>query len=121
MLEVNPISQAIRNIPLPLTKWAQIKLSAFPDEVIEHCTEVLKRNKTKLNNPYLWFFKHCNEYCKRNNIEPDWRKMNFLAESYSMPDNAPMLLQQRGEITKHLSCSYPTSAHRGRQKILHSS
>ena len=88
----NPISPVIRKLKeLNLSKWGQIKLSAFPDEVLKDSYEKLKYHKN-IRNKYNWFFKLCLNYCHREGIKPDFNWSNMLAKSYKMPIDAPMIL-----------------------------
>lgn len=96
VMNANPIPQAIRDIAeLPLTKWGQIKLSAFPEQAIRYARfELSKVNPT---DPFAWFFGVCLKFCQRNGIAPDWEKMVTLSRTYKMPDNALMLLASDNE------------------------
>lgn len=60
----NPISPVIRNLKfLNLSKWGQIKLSAFPDEVIVYAQDQMEY-RTSVKDPYRYFFKQCLEYVR---------------------------------------------------------
>jgi len=71
----NPISVAIRAIEfLNLTKWGQIKLSAFPDEAIEYADRQAK---------YATHVK-CMQYCNDNELEPDLHYVDSLVHHYGI-------------------------------------
>ena len=86
-----PVSEAIRGLKtLNLTRAGQIKLSAFPDEAILDAANAFKYAK-KVKDPFGWFFKLCLEYCKRNEIDPDWSFMHALVDKYKISLSAPMI------------------------------
>lgn len=94
-IQNNQISITIREITcLSLTKWGQIRLSAFPDSAIKHAIDAF-RFVGKLKSPFAFFFSKCQEYCKNNIITPDWQFSEQLALKYKQPYDAPMLLQQK--------------------------
>lgn len=102
----NPISMAIQDITdeLGLTKWGQIRLSAFPDEVILYVTQRYRlERKSRILNPFGWFKTVCIEHCAENNITPDWRFIYLLAEAYQMPTNAPNTYPQSYVHAKQLA------------------
>jgi len=106
--KINPISDAIRNIPgLPLTKWGQIKLSAFSDPVIEEVTYQFN-NARNIKKPFNWFFYACLRYCKQNSLSPDWGWCRDLQIAFKMPTDAPMLLNHQAATRKPLSPSIPS-------------
>lgn len=76
---------------LNLTKWGQIRLSAYPDQSILHALTVFKGSKSAKNDLFKWFSSVCNEWCKKNNKAPDWALMHRLATENEMPDD-PMLV-----------------------------
>lgn len=97
---------AIRDITdsLRLTKWGQIRLSAFPDEAILYTTQrFFLERKSRIINPFGWFKTVCIEYCAENNIVPNWHFMYQLAEAYQMPSDAPNTYPQSYVQTKQLS------------------
>ncbi len=89
---ISPIIKKLKDV-VPFTKWAQIKLSAFPDEAIEYTVNKLKYAKS-IREPFNWFIGMCLNYCSDNDIKPDWHRVELLAKSAHMPDNAPMLLDK---------------------------
>lgn len=90
---INPIKQSIRDIKsIKLTKWGQIMLMAYPDEALKHADAQMKQSKSP-SNPYGLFLSLCSKYCSQHGYDKDWRTVNFLKETYAMPDNAPMILE----------------------------
>lgn len=90
----SPISIAIREIKVvKLTKWGQIKLSAFPEEAIKHAESKMEYFP-KARDPFNLFFKICLEYCKEEQINPNWQLVSKLSSMFFMPENAPMILQK---------------------------
>lgn len=98
----NPISPKIKEVSklLSLSKWGQISLSAFPDEAIEHARIIFTASRSYKRNPFMWFCKLCVDYCKSNDINPDWAWRNTLAKAYSMPDNASMVITCREDVRR---------------------
>lgn len=91
----NPISQAIRDIKgLPLSRWGQIKLCAFPDAAINYAANQLQYAK-QVPDKFRWFFSLCQQWCDANNIRPNYQKSDLLAKNYKMPDYANMLLSEK--------------------------
>lgn len=87
----NLISESIRTINgLPLTKWGQIKLSAFSDEVIEAVKDQFYYT-FGIRKPFDWFFYACLRYCKQHDLSPHWGWSKKLELACKMPENAPML------------------------------
>ena len=76
------ISLALKDVTkrLKLTKWGQIKLICFPEEAIRHALQYYT-SKTSFNT----FFFKASDYCKDNNIEPDWVFYYEMAKKYDMP------------------------------------
>jgi len=90
-VNAHPVSEGIRRCTmLNLSKWGQIKLSAFPDEAIDFAYQQLKHANPR--DPFAWFISLCLQYCKDNKIAPNWNRMLALSREYQMPDNAPMTL-----------------------------
>jgi hypothetical protein len=88
----NPISLEIRNLKrLNLSKWGQIKLSCFADEVISEAYSAFLRRKNILD-PYRYFFGLCNSICLEKGLVPDVVKAGHLAKIHGMPKDAEMTL-----------------------------
>ena len=92
-LMFNPISEPIRNIKsLKLTKWGQIKLMAFPNKAIEYADDKMKySNLASLRDPFRFFTSLCVDYCKREEIEPNWEIVYQLETAYKPPEGAKYL------------------------------
>ena len=81
---------------LNLTKWGQIRLSVFPEQAIKFANDCLKT--TAVQCKFSFMIKLCMDYCRKNDIRPDWKWQNKLFEVLHKPDNASMFLQKN--ITK---------------------
>lgn len=89
-----PVSEAIRNLKvINLTRAGQIKLSVFPDEAIVDAANAYTYAKN-VRDPFNWFYKLCFDYCKRNDIDPDWDFMHQLIEKYKISLTAPMVQEK---------------------------
>jgi hypothetical protein len=78
---------------LNLSKWGQIRLSAYPDLAILHALNVFKSSKSAKQDLFKWFSSVCNEWCKKNNAAPEWGLMHRLAVDNDMPDNPNLILE----------------------------
>lgn len=91
MADHGGISQVIRDIKcLKLTKFGQIKLSAFPDGAILYAVDQYKKSKNKPKDAFAWFFAVCGRWCQIYNAEPNWKYLEELKERHHMPDGARM-------------------------------
>jgi len=98
MAEYGGISQVIRELKfLNLTKFGQIKLSAFPDGAILYATDQYKKSRNKPKDRFAWFFTVCGRWCQINNIEPNWKYLEELKERHHMPDGARMTFETPDE------------------------
>lgn len=81
---------------LKLTRWGQIRLSAFPEHILKEVMEEyefsLKHQRKSIEMPFHWVYKKCLLECTRNNITPDWALMYELEKSNGMPAN-PKFIQ----------------------------
>lgn len=90
-----PVSEVIRNIQVfKLTRAGQIKLSPFPDEAIIDAQNAMRFAKN-IREPFNWFYRLCSDYCKRNEIDPDWAFMYQLIEKYKISLSAPMIQEEK--------------------------
>lgn len=104
-----PVSVAIRELKvLNLTRAGQIKLSAFPDEAIVEAESAMKYAKN-VKEPYNWFYKLCFDYCRRNDIDPDWAFMHQLIEKYKISLTAPMISSKAVTVRDKTSRSQKTT------------
>lgn len=91
-MEGSPIRESIRSLKsLNLTKWGQIELMKFPDDAIEHAARSLIMTRPK--EPMLYFLKICHEYCKNNNIRPDYDTMKALLNKYPRPEKFELTIK----------------------------
>lgn len=77
---------------LNLTKWGQITLIPFPEEVLKQVLTDLKRSPN-VKKQFGWLFNRLKSYCRTHDIEIKWKEYYLVRDAYKMPDNAPMTLQ----------------------------
>lgn len=91
----NPISPLIRSLnELNLSRSGQIKLSAFPDNVIDYAKDKLGYAKN-VKDPFNWFLSVCTDYCKSNDIKPDWPWVYELSKKYNVDLNTSPIIVKR--------------------------
>ena len=109
----DPVSPMIRQLnthhSMNLSQYAMFKLSAFPDEAIEWASSKLQYTNT-IRDPYNWMFKMCHDYCKDNDILPDWYYAANLIVAHDMPKDSaiygekviakPKLFKQKRYVPK---------------------
>ncbi len=78
---------------LNLSKWGQIRLSAYPDQALFHALNVFKSSKSAKQDLFKWFSSVCNEWCKKNNVAPEWGLMHRLAVDNEMPEDPTLILE----------------------------
>lgn len=82
------MSSSIINFSLlKLSKWGQIRLSAFPDHIINHVAEFLLLPGHP-EKQFEDFFTHCEAYCFEKCVQPNWERAAALAAQFNMPANA---------------------------------
>jgi hypothetical protein len=107
------ISDAVKQCKkLRLTKWGEIKLSAYPDDIIHHAYSRLL-TKTDLRDPLDFFFMVCSAECKDRKIKPNWKKVDFAREAYKIPLDAPLQfpLKSADEINSQPSETVCSTCH----------
>lgn len=94
MSDNSPVSAIVKKITpqLNLTKWGQIRLSAFPDEILNIASDNLSNSKKKIDNRFAWFFSTCIALCSERKVAPDWDKIDRLKKEYGQPFDAHMTL-----------------------------
>lgn len=94
------ICEALRTLTdrCKLTKWAQLKLQAFPEEALEYGVKTLQ-GKSDIKSPFSFLMSVLKSYCEQKNLEINWRKFYHLAGVYNMPDDAPMTLIPEQPVT----------------------
>lgn len=98
----SPVPPYIRAISeIKLTKWGQIRLTAFPERAVDAARKKI-RYFGKAKDPFAFFFKACLDFCKDENIVPDWKWCDALAISHNVPANAPMLLLSTPSTQKEI-------------------
>jgi hypothetical protein len=80
---------------LSLSKWGQIRLSGYPNEAIEHANSALRASKVPKDDPFRWFCSLCEQWCKKNNTEPNLSLMRRLAVEHGMPDNPAFIVARK--------------------------
>lgn len=102
----NPVSPMIRQLnthhSMNLSQYAMFKLSAFPDEAIEWASSKLQYTNN-IRDPYNWIFKMCHDYCKDNDILPDWVYAGTLIVAHNMEKDTPIYGENldKPKLTKH--------------------
>lgn len=76
---------------IPLTKWGQIRFCAFPAHIISKARLSFNKNLTGLP-AFNSLFMEALTHCRKENIEPDWKRVQYLSVHFKQPDNAPMIL-----------------------------
>jgi len=69
---------------LSLSKWGMIRLSAYPRQAIEHAYLAFRNSKSKKDDPFRWFCSLCDEWCRKQNAEPNLPYMRRLAVEHEM-------------------------------------
>lgn len=80
---------------LNLNKWGQIKLSAFPKQALQHAAVVYRSSKAVKKDQFHWFREVCNEWCRNNNVSPDYGLLYRLEAKYNMPENPAYVLEKK--------------------------
>jgi hypothetical protein len=76
---------------IPLTKWGQIRFCAFPAHIISQAR--LTYDKTLTGQAaFNSMFAQALTHCRKSNIQPDWKRVQYLATFFKQPDNARMVL-----------------------------
>lgn len=94
------ITDALRKVTnrLNLTKWGQIKLCSFPDDVLLKALECYEKYGSNIKDPFNYLFMYCKEYCAGADIEIDWNQYYQLKEHYKMPDNSIFIAQAKPPV-----------------------
>lgn len=90
----NPFSPYLSQIAsrMRLTLAGLVRLSVFPDEALLYMFEKYKNAEHRLKGDYgLWLWKCAHEYCRINNIHPDWKFGWNLKEAYSIQAETCMI------------------------------
>lgn len=98
--QMSPVSEAIRgNVTklLNLTRAGQLRLSAFPDEAINHAYNLAKHFKNP-RDPYAFFVAKCGDYCEQRNLEPDWEYAKTLEAHYKIAPGAPLVMEKKIDV-----------------------
>lgn len=88
-----PVSPAVLKLKgvLPLSKWGQLKLTAFPDAAIGYARGNLKSLQS-LKDPFAYFISLCLKYCKEKHIKPDFKWYDQIKAQLNIPQNPIFLL-----------------------------
>jgi len=70
---------------LSLSQWGMIRLSAFPKQAISHANFSFRSSKSKKEDPFKWLLSICDEWCRKNNVEPDLVSARQMAKDAGMP------------------------------------
>jgi len=78
---------------LNLTKWGQIRLSAYPDGALLYAKKNM-RFVLAAKDPFSHFVSLCADWCANAGLRPNFSLANELATRYKMPVDAHMVLRQ---------------------------
>lgn len=87
MKKIMMSSSIINFTLLKLSKWGQIRLSAFPDHIISYVAEFLL-HPGHPEQQFQAFFAHCEAYSFEKCVNPNWERAADLAAQFNMPENA---------------------------------
>jgi hypothetical protein len=79
---------------LKLTLWGKIKLSAYPRSTLVFAEQQLRLSKSSISNKFGYFKTICDEWCRKNNKEPNYKLAEELAITFGQPFNAPWTLDK---------------------------
>lgn len=74
-----------------LTEYGQMRLSAFPEEVVYEIDRRMLRMAQRPLKPWHYFVSSCKKYCEEKGLAIDWTKMQQLAGKHCMPDEGPFI------------------------------
>lgn len=101
----SPVSTVILSLAeLNLTKWGQIKLSAYPQGALLYAKKNMKL-ALMATNPFAYVLAICSDWCANSGIRPDFEKSNKLACKYGMPQDAPMVMRKIVNLPESLPFS----------------
>lgn len=85
-------SETVRSITeLSLSRYGQVKLSAFPDFIIKQALQEMRTMK-HLKQPFNYLFARCMALCKSHQIKPDFAWVDALRETLKMGnDKSPVI------------------------------
>lgn len=84
-VQITPMLQKVTK-RLSLSKAGQLKLILFPDQALEYALQKLTPT-TSFNS----FFIKAMDYCKDNNLEPDWAYHYEMMKKYNIPKDAKLV------------------------------
>lgn len=76
---------------VPLTKWGQIRFCAFPAHIISKARLSFDSTLTG-QAAFNALFMEALTHCRKDDLEPDWRRVQYLATHFKQPNNALMVL-----------------------------
>lgn len=75
-----------------LTRRGQAALAPYPAECLEYVLDKLKfANVQNIRNIWFWFISLCNEWCKSNEIRPDFKAENDIIAQFSLKQDGPKI------------------------------
>jgi len=78
----NPIPQVIRKLPLNLTHIEQIRLTVFPDDVIERAMSFISQRSHTISDKVSYLFKVCASICVEENLPIDTKYADNLTHIF---------------------------------------
>ncbi len=87
-------SESVRNLTIvQLSKYGQVKLSAFPDHILKEAENKAKK-MMHLKNPFAYLFTTCVQLCREKNIEIDFQWVDALKRTLKMDGScSPVIVQ----------------------------
>jgi hypothetical protein len=89
---------------LNLTEAGAIKLMAYPPGALEAALREMRSHKGEIRDPFVFFSRLCLNYCKDNEIVPDWaicfntlRSRGFEKDSVGADKSNPLLYYTESE------------------------
>jgi len=94
-------SETVRSIAdIPLSKFGQVKLSAFPDFIIKQALQETRRMKF-LKDPFRYLFSRCIKFCHDQNIKPEFAWVDSLKKILRMDESmSPVIVTTIKPIKK---------------------
>ena len=85
-MEELKISEVLREVTkkLNLSKWGQIKLSIFRDDILSFALSQYSKTK-KIRDVFAWFYGVCLNYAKEIKYYIPWAKYYYWRDHYKMP------------------------------------
>lgn len=84
-------SHVHRITELNLTNAGKMRLSVYPGAAILDARGKIKITKKFIKDPFAYFVSLCEQYCKDNDIRPDWNVFELSKKVFHWQPGTPML------------------------------